>query len=250
MFIHYRTKGIVLKKRDRGESDQFFIVFTEDFGKIKILARAVRKITSKLRPAAEPGYYVEIEFIEGRSHKTLTDAVLLQKYSNARNSIAKLRIVFLITDIVDDFTGLQEKDRACFRNLKRSLEELDEFSVKSDGGLAIFYFYFLWNFIKHEGYLPELYCCTLCGDKAKKEKLFFSPSQGGIVCRICFPRMGRGSTISIEIDTLKALRFFLEKDWDSAKRLKMDNASLRNMRRVSTYYLEFIRLGTSQKFTT
>ena len=49
MFRHYRTQGFILKKADRGEADRIFTIYTKDFGKLEILAKAERKIKSKLK---------------------------------------------------------------------------------------------------------------------------------------------------------------------------------------------------------
>lgn len=39
MFVHYRTQGIFLKKQDRGQADELFIIYTKDFGKLEILGK-------------------------------------------------------------------------------------------------------------------------------------------------------------------------------------------------------------------
>lgn len=80
MFVHHRTKAIVLKKVDRKEADQLFTLYTEDFGKLTVLGRAIRKISSKLRSGIEIFYLSEIEFIQGKAYKILTDAVLIEKF--------------------------------------------------------------------------------------------------------------------------------------------------------------------------
>ena len=92
-FTHYRTQGIFLKKEDRGEADQLFTVFAEDFGKLEILGRAIRKITSKLRSASSPFYLSEIEFIQGKTYKTLTDAILIDNFKNIREYPQRLNIL-------------------------------------------------------------------------------------------------------------------------------------------------------------
>jgi len=60
MFTHYRTQGFILKKADAGEADRLFTVYTKDFGKLELLARAVRKIKSKLRAGLEIFYLSEM----------------------------------------------------------------------------------------------------------------------------------------------------------------------------------------------
>ena len=49
MAVHYKTKGFILKKEDRLESDRIFTVFTYDFGRIEIFGKAIRRIASKLK---------------------------------------------------------------------------------------------------------------------------------------------------------------------------------------------------------
>ncbi|MBU4204806.1 recombination protein O N-terminal domain-containing protein [Patescibacteria group bacterium] len=73
MALHYRTIGFVLKKNDIGEADRIFTVFTLDFGKVKISGKAIRKIASKLKGGIDVISLSEIEFIQGKAYKTLTD---------------------------------------------------------------------------------------------------------------------------------------------------------------------------------
>ena len=89
MFIHYRTQGFILKKIDRGEVDRIFTIYTKDFGKLELLAKAERKIQSKLRGGLELFYLSEIEFIQGKAHKTLTDAILIDNFKNLRGNLKR-----------------------------------------------------------------------------------------------------------------------------------------------------------------
>ncbi len=86
MALHYRTCGFVIKKNDIAEADRIFTVFSQDFGKIKILGKAIRKITSKLKSGIDTFYLSEIEFIQGKTYKTLTDSVVLEKFENIKKN--------------------------------------------------------------------------------------------------------------------------------------------------------------------
>jgi len=90
MAVHYRTRGFVIKKTGRGEADQLFTIYTQDFGKLEVLGKAVRKIKSKLRGGIGLFYLSEIEFIQGKKTKTLTGAILIEKFPNIRKSLKKL----------------------------------------------------------------------------------------------------------------------------------------------------------------
>ena len=89
MTTRYKTRAFVFKKNDVNESDRVFSVFTDDFGRLDIFAKAIRKNVSKLRSGIDIFFFSEIEFIQGKNRKTLTDAVLKDKFNNS-----KLGIVF------------------------------------------------------------------------------------------------------------------------------------------------------------
>ncbi|MEK7071705.1 MAG: DNA repair protein RecO, partial [Patescibacteria group bacterium] len=110
MFIHYRSRGLIFKKEERGEADLLFTVYTKDFGKLEILGKSVRKIASKLRPSAEVFYLSEIEFIQGKIQKTLTDATLVDKFSGIRGDLKKIRIAHKISEVLDNLIKGQEPD--------------------------------------------------------------------------------------------------------------------------------------------
>ena len=110
MAVHYRTQGIILRKQDMGEADRVFTVFTKDFGKLKLRAVSERKITSKLRGGLELFYLAEIEFIQGKTHKTITDAFSLCSYPALRSNLGRLRMMARFAEIADDIISVQEPD--------------------------------------------------------------------------------------------------------------------------------------------
>ena len=160
MALHYRTQGFILKKVDVGESDRIFTIFTKDFGKLEILAKALRKITSKLRGGMELFYLSDIEFIQGKTHKTLTDAILIERFPNLRKDLKKLKIAFEISEIIDNLIKGEEKDEQIWQLLRKTLERLNNvyLSIKE---CWLIYYYFLWNFLSILGFKPQLNFCSI-----------------------------------------------------------------------------------------
>ena len=89
MFTHYRTQGFILKETDRGETDRIFTIYTKDFGKSEFLAKAERKIKSKLRGGLELLCLSEIEFVQGKIYKTLTDTVLIKNFNDLKRNLER-----------------------------------------------------------------------------------------------------------------------------------------------------------------
>lgn len=245
MAFHYRTQGFIFKKVDRGEADQIFTIYTKDFGKLEILAKAIRKIKSKLRSGAELFYLSEIEFIQGKTYKTLTDAILIDKFENLRKDLGKLKIAYQITEISNPLVRGQEKDEDAWNLLNETFQALNTYNLKPKA-YNLIYYYFLWKLFSLLGYQPQLYNCPLCQKKIIPGSLYFNSQEGGIICKECFKRIKKGKEILPE--TIKILRFILEKDWLLVRRLKLETKHLESLKTISDYYLAFL-LSDSQKYS-
>jgi len=230
MFIHYRTQGFILKKIDRGEVDRIFTIYTKDFGKLELLAKAERKIQSKLRGGLELFYLSEIEFIQGKTHKTLTDAILIDKFKNLRRDLKRLAIAYKISEALDNLVKDQEPDEKIWQLLNEVFSKLNSLEIKNSK-LEILYHYFLWNLLSILGYQPELYNCSLCQKKVTPEKLYFSQKEGGLICPSCFRKIGvpSGSGQEVKPETIKILRIILKKDWPTLSKLKIEAKYLKEL---------------------
>lgn len=237
MFVHYRTKGFVLKKDDRGEADQLFMIYTEDFGKLEVLGKAIRKIKSKLRGSLDLFHLSEIEFIQGKAYKTLTDAILTDGFKNLRKDAKRLKIAYQIADLLDDLIGGQEADEKIWKLLNEVFERLNSLKIE-DCKLKIIYYYFFWNLVSFLGYQPELYLCSLCQKKITPKIIYFSGREGGLVCPDC--SSGASSAEEIKPEVVKIIRLFLGQDWKTLSRLKFESRDENSLRLASRDYLRYV----------
>ena len=228
MAIHYRTRAFILEKTDFQEADQLFTVYAEDFGKIKVLGRAIRKIKSKLRAGAELFYLSEIEFIQEKNHKTLTDAMVIEKFKNVKQDLGKLEILSQIAENADDLISGEEEDEDIWNLLTEVFEKVNSYSL--------IYYYFVWNLLSILGYQVDLYHCGDCQKKLIPEKLYFN-SEEGIICSECF----EGATDKeICQEIIKILRLFLKKDWNILLRLKIQDFHKKELENISeNYFLHY-----------
>lgn len=206
MFSHYRTQGIIIKKTNRGEANQLLTFYTKNFGKLEILGKAIRKIKSKLRAGAELFYLSEIEFIQGKTKKTLIDAILIENYPNIRKNLKRFRIAYQIVEILDNLVVKEEKDEKIWQLLKEALEKLN--SLKKMSAVyteEIIYYYFFWNLISILGYQPEFHNCFVLGKK-------------------------------INGDIVKILKVILKRDWQILLRLKLEPIHQKLLKNISEWY--------------
>lgn len=237
MAIHYRTQGLILKKRKLGEADCLFTVYTKDFGKLEILGRAIRKIKSKLRGNFRLFCLSEIEFIQGKNYKTLTDAILIKDFLEIKKNLRKLKIAFQISEVLDNLVRGEEKDKKIWQLLNEVFGILN--NRQSPIGHWPLYYYFLWNLFSILGYAPELYHCISCGGRLKPKELYFNSKEGGIICPDCFKRR-KDKFIKIYPATIKILRLILKKDPFTLFKLKIKKESLENLKEISQLFYLYV----------
>ncbi len=231
MTVHYKTQGFIFKKEDRVEADRIFSFFTKDFGRLEIFGKSIRKIASKLRGGVELFYVCDIEFIQGKHKKTLTDAVIIKKFSNIEKNPEKLEVAYRICDVVNNFILGQEKDEKILDLLVESFEKLND-----TPHCLLMYYYFFWNFVSLLGYAPQLSKCAACAKTLQPEHIYFSNKEGGVVCSNCFTVKKEG--VKITQDLVKVLRLIAKKDWDILSKLKVQKSLQKLLKEISeNYYL-------------
>jgi len=265
MSVHYRTQGFILKKIDLREADQLLTFYTKDFGRLEILGKAIRKIKSKLRAGAELFYLSDIEFIQGKTHKTLTDAITIEKFKNIRtcsprsqnldslrsssyslelrNDLERLKIAYQIAEVADILIKGQEKDEKIWDLINEVFNRLDNWKLEIENcKLKIIYYYFLWNLSSILGYQIDLYNCSFCQKKLFPEKLYFNPKEGGIICLDCFKKEKNRdrSIFLISPEVIKIFRLFLDKNWMILSKLKIGQKQRKELEEVSRSYIDGI----------
>jgi DNA repair protein RecO (recombination protein O) len=210
VFVHYRTQGIILKKNNLGEVDQLLTIYTKDFGKLEILAKAVRKISSKLRAGVDLFYLSEIEFIQGKTHKTLTDAILIEKFKNLRNNLTKIKVAYKIAQTADDLIKAPEPDPKIWDLLNEVFRKLNDYTLKPVR-YPFIYYYFFWNLVSLLGYQPQIKRCAIQGRET-------------------------------DCDVVKIIKVIFRNDWKTLSRLKVEYRHLELLKKVSKWYRARINL--------
>lgn len=115
MSIYYKTKGIVLASRDVGEYDRIITCFTKEYGRVELLAKAVRKITSKLRGGLEPFCLSWLEFVEGKHGYIVTEAIAVKKFFKKGGFLHEEPYpIFEVRDFFLNIIQGQERDEGLF----------------------------------------------------------------------------------------------------------------------------------------
>lgn len=122
----YKTKGIIIRKRDLSEADRLLTVYTKDFGKILAKAKAVKKSQAKLKGHLELFLYSDLMFAEGRSLDIVTGAETINSFSSLHNDLSSLAAAYCLSELIDRLIAGPEPDENVWRLILSSFEGLNQ----------------------------------------------------------------------------------------------------------------------------
>lgn len=122
--LAFKTEGIVLKRRDFGEADRILVVFTLARGKISVVAKGVRRITSRRAGNVELLNRVSMFLYPGKQLFTLTEATAIDTYQKLKEDLTLSTYAYHILELVDKLTVEEVENRILYELTVRVLERL------------------------------------------------------------------------------------------------------------------------------
>ncbi|OQY92572.1 MAG: DNA repair protein RecO [Anaerolineae bacterium UTCFX2] len=235
-----KLEGVVLRHSDWGEADRLIWLFTLELGKIRAVAKGVRKIRSRKAGHLEPFTRTSLLLAKGRDILLITQADTLDGFLTLREDLAGTTYASYIVELLDRFTYEEGENRALYRLLVESLRRLAD---EQDRDLVARYYEL--RLLDLVGFRPELFRCLGCGEEIQPQDQYFSAAEGGALC----PRCGSGASGAqpISKDALKYMRHFQRSSFADAKKARMTTEVQRELENILQYYLTYLleqRLNT------
>lgn len=120
-----RVEGIILKRRNLGEADRILTVFTSQKGKISVLAKGVRRITSRRAGNVELLNRVLMYLHQGKGMPILTEADSLETFQRLKEDLILSTVAFHILELVDKLTAENQENRILYDHLLEALKRLE-----------------------------------------------------------------------------------------------------------------------------
>lgn len=167
----------MLRTMRLGEADRIITFITPEHGKVRAVAKGVRKTKSKLAGRLDLLTHVSLMCWKGRELDVITQAEVIDVFRPIREDLDKMPVAFTMLEAVDQVAVERHPMPELFTMLVGALTTL-----AGDGG-AVLLGAFLWKLLSLEGVSPVVEQCAACGEPA--ELVAFDEGVGGFLCRSC-----------------------------------------------------------------
>jgi DNA repair protein RecO (recombination protein O) len=173
----YRDTGVVLRTYKLREADRIVVILTAENGKVRAVAKGVRKSGSKFGARLEPMSHVRLLLYRGRELDIVSQAEAVEPLAPLLRSLDRASQAIAVLEAVDQLSLEREPNLGLYRMLVGALRTI----AARPGPLVVPAFF--WKLLAAEGFRPEIERCVRCGQTGAL--VAFDPNEGGVVCRNC-----------------------------------------------------------------
>jgi DNA repair protein RecO (recombination protein O) len=196
----YRDEAVVLRGQKLGESDRIITLFTRRHGRVRAVARGVRRTTSKFGARLEPFGHVDVQIAQGRSLHSVAQVEAIDLYGKRFvDDYPRYTTASAIAETAERLTPIEEEPA-----LRLYLLTLGALRVLGAGqhASALVLDSYLLRAMGLAGWAPALTECAVCGTPGRHRA--FSVPAGGCVCAECRPP-GAAHPAPATLDLMAAL---------------------------------------------
>ncbi len=197
----YRAEAVVLKRIDFGEADRVLVIFTRDRGKLSVVAKGIRRISSRKAGHLELFTHAEIQLAKGANLDVVTEAATHDAFRKLREDLARTSHAYFVVELADALTEEEAHQPEVFELLIQTFSALEK---APDPRLVVDHYQI--KLLDVLGFRPSLTRCLNCREEIQPGKNAFSPFLGGVLCPSCGPN--EPSARPMATDVLKVLRYF------------------------------------------
>ncbi|MFO8102378.1 MAG: DNA repair protein RecO [Dehalococcoidia bacterium] len=229
----YKTEALILKHIDLGEADRIITIYTPNRGKVRAVARGVRKTKSKLGGHVEPLTQCSLMLSRGRNLEVINQSQVIESFLPLHNDLQLTAQAMYLVELTDAFTSEHIENYPVYKLLLDALKHLSR-TQRAD----LLFRYFEIQLLGYVGYRPELYECLHCRTPLEPIENFFSSSGGGVLCPSCAHTEPLVRTVSV--DALKVLRLLQRGEYARASQLRIRGKLAREMEEILHEYVRYL----------
>ena len=214
----YVTDAIVLTRFDYGEADRIMTLFTPTHGKLKAIAKGVRRTKSRIGGALEPLAELRVALARGRTFDVVTQVQVTHAWLRLRDSLESTATAWYLAELADRSIEERHQTEGLYALLKHAYELLD--AGMAPHRVARWYEMRLADEL---GVRPEVDRCVECDRMLEADEQFrWVPPLGGVLCYRCPGPPEERTGLSVE--ALKLLKAYQRMDIEALAALRLQPA--------------------------
>lgn len=210
----YKTHVVVLRRYDFGEAAKQLVVYTPAMGKLSMIAKGVKRSTSKMAGHLEPLTLSAVVAARGRNLDTVTQASTVEAFGRLRTEEGRVFHGLFVAELLDKLTPEREANHALWRLFVETLRQLD---AEPDVWPSVLYFQV--RLLALSGYRPVLDGCVQCGGRLDPQAVYMSPRLGGVLCPE--HRLTDAGSLPVSANAVKVLRAALGSPFEAFSRIRI-----------------------------
>ena len=204
----YRDEAVVIRTQKLGEADRIITLFTREHGRVRAVAKGVRRTKSKFGARLEPGSLVDIQLYVGKTFDVVTQVESLENFGDALAAdYRKWTIASTILEAAERFTS--NEGEPALQQFLLLIGALKALSYESHEPSLVLDAYLLRS-LSIAGYAPSMTICSNC--EAPGPHKYFSLVGGGSVCIDCRP----SASATPAPEPLQLMSDLLTGNWEGA----------------------------------
>ena len=228
----YSTDAIVLSRFDYGEADRILTLITPTGGKLKAIAKGIRRPTSRIGGSLEPFAELNVTLARGRTFEVVTQVSVNHAWLGLRDNLESAATAWYLAELADRSLEEHRGAEPVYAILRRGYELLD--AGMAPGRVARWYEMHLADEL---GVRPEVDRCVECDRMLEADGRFrWVPPLGGVLCDRC-PGPPHDRT-GLSLDGLKLLKAYQRQDVEAISGLRLAESTERE---VESAMRDFIR---------
>ncbi|MBI2940447.1 MAG: DNA repair protein RecO [Chloroflexi bacterium] len=229
----YRTEAVVLRHLDYGEADRILTLYTPQHGKVRAIAKGVRRPTSRLGGHLELATHAHLLIAHGRNLGIITQAETVHAFLGLREDLLRTSLACAVAELLDRLTPEESPSPPIFDLL---IHTLDRLATTRQPELAARFFEV--QLLGLSGYRPELHECLSCRTALGPSGNTFSAAAGGVLCPLCGRHQADGRALTT--NAFKVLRLLQSGDYPTVSRLRLDETLAREVELTFRSYILYV----------
>ena len=227
----YIAEAIVLRRSDFQEADRRLTLLTPDRGRLNVVAKGVRRPTSRMAGHLELFTLAKVFVVRRRSLDLVVQAETVQTFPQLRTDLNRLPYAYQAVETAHVLVEEEVEAHAEFILLVKALAAL-----AATAALPLVLVAYKLQLLAVLGYQTQLHECARCGGPLSVEDNRMRPDSGGVVCAPC----GGVSGQPVTVRAIKSLRWLAREPLQSVERLQAEPATTVQLEQAADAFVRYV----------